>query len=108
MRIGEQLVKRASQRAAGEDAKWLARRAEALVSEQALDYRRQLGLDDELARLMDRYADRRLALNYSKLLQVSVDDERARFSTWYEMFPRSCSAAPGKHGTCLLYTSRCV
>ena len=30
---------------------------------------------------------------------MSVDDERARFSTWYEMFPRSCSAAPGKHGT---------
>ena len=99
LRIGEQLVKRASQRAAGEDAKWLARRAGALVSEQAVDYRRQLGLDDELARLMDRYADRRLALGYSKLLQVSVDDERARFSTWYEMFPRSCGAAPGKHGT---------
>ncbi|HCK81099.1 MAG TPA: hypothetical protein DIC59_06500, partial [Candidatus Competibacteraceae bacterium] len=99
LRVGEQLVEKAGQRAAGEDAKWLARRAGALVSEQAVDYRRQLGLDDELARLMDRYADRRLALGYSKLLQVSVDDERARFSTWYEMFPRSCGAAPGKHGT---------
>ena len=99
LRSGGQLIEKASQRAAGEDAQWLARRAEAMVSEQALDYRRQLGLDDELVRLMDRYADRRLALSYSKILKVSVDDERARFSTWYEMFPRSCGQAPGKHGT---------
>ena len=24
---------------------------------------------------------------------------RARFSTWYELFPRSCAAEPGRHGT---------
>ena len=30
---------------------------------------------------------------------VQVDRERARFSTWYEIFPRSCSSVPGKHGT---------
>ncbi|MBL8260020.1 MAG: DUF3416 domain-containing protein [Candidatus Competibacteraceae bacterium] len=99
LRIGEQLIKKASERAAGEDARWLSRRAEALVSDQAMDYRRQLGLDDELVRLMDRHADRRLALSYHKILRVTVDDERARFSTWYEMFPRSCGQAPGKHGT---------
>jgi starch synthase (maltosyl-transferring) len=99
LRVGEQLVEKASQRAAGEDAQWLARRAKALVGDQDLDYRRQLGLDEELARLMSRYADRRLALGYGKELGVVVDDERARFSTWYELFPRSCSPAPGKHGT---------
>ena len=99
LRVGEQLVAKAGQRAAGEDAKWLAQRAKALVGDQVLDYRRQLGMDEELAKFMDRYADRRLALNYGKRLGVTVDDERARFSTWYEMFPRSCSAAPGKHGT---------
>jgi hypothetical protein len=32
-------------------------------------------------------------------LQVVVDRERALFSTWYEIFPRSCSPEPGKHGT---------
>jgi starch synthase (maltosyl-transferring) len=30
---------------------------------------------------------------------VAVDRERARYSTWYEMFPRSAATAPGKHGT---------
>jgi starch synthase (maltosyl-transferring) len=30
---------------------------------------------------------------------VVVDREKARFSTWYEMFPRSCAPEPGQHGT---------
>jgi starch synthase (maltosyl-transferring) len=30
---------------------------------------------------------------------VVVDRERARFGTWYEMFPRSCAADPGRYGT---------
>ena len=28
-----------------------------------------------------------------------VDRERARFSTWYELFPRSAGTTPGVHGT---------
>lgn len=30
---------------------------------------------------------------------VVVEHERARFSTWYELFPRSASPAPGRPGT---------
>jgi len=30
---------------------------------------------------------------------VVVDREKARFSIWYEMFPRSCALEPGRHGT---------
>lgn len=32
-------------------------------------------------------------------LSVIVDREKARFSTWYELFPRSCAPKPGRHGT---------
>jgi starch synthase (maltosyl-transferring) len=28
-----------------------------------------------------------------------VERERARFSTWYELFPRSCGSREGRHGT---------
>jgi starch synthase (maltosyl-transferring) len=28
-----------------------------------------------------------------------VERDKARFSTWYEMFPRSCAPVPGQHGT---------
>ncbi len=39
---------------------------------------------DQLAALMDRYPDRRLASRYHTLAAV-VDTERARFSAWYEI-----------------------
>lgn len=32
-------------------------------------------------------------------LTVRVEDKRANFTTWYEVFPRSTSSKPGQHGT---------
>ena len=46
-------------------------------------------LGGELAQLMNRYADKSLAVTYARELEVVVDPERARFSAWYELFPRS-------------------
>ena len=48
---------------------------------------------------MAGYRDRRLSTTYAKELEVVVDREKAGYSTWYEMFPRSCSPDPGRHGT---------
>jgi starch synthase (maltosyl-transferring) len=56
-------------------------------------------LSDELAALVEAHPDKRFATRYGKELSVVVDREKARFSSWYEMFPRSCSAKPGAHGT---------
>ncbi|MFZ2330498.1 MAG: maltotransferase domain-containing protein, partial [Atribacterota bacterium] len=36
---------------------------------------------------------------YDKILRAVVDRNRAGFSAWYELFPRSCSAKSGTHGT---------
>jgi starch synthase (maltosyl-transferring) len=47
----------------------------------------------------EAWVDSRFKTRYTKELPVWVDREKARFSTWYEMFPRSCSAEPGVHGT---------
>ena len=47
---------------------------------------------------MGRYPQRQFSRTYPKELEVVVDRERARFSSWYEMFPRSCSPLPGRHG----------
>ncbi len=41
----------------------------------------------------------KLLLNESSEFSVYVDRKKARFSTWYEFFPRSSSKEPGKHGT---------
>src|SRR5207253_1468252 len=59
----------------------------------------ELALADETAGLVARYPDRGLATSYERELRVVVDRERARFSTWYELFPRSASDEPGRHGT---------
>ncbi|MFZ1830134.1 MAG: alpha-1,4-glucan--maltose-1-phosphate maltosyltransferase [Candidatus Competibacteraceae bacterium] len=99
LRIGAEWVGKTGQRVGGAEGDWLTRRAMELTGAQDMEQRRQLGLDEELAQKMFCHADRTLALSYGKTLGVVVDDVRARFSTWYEMFPRSCSPVPGKHGT---------
>lgn len=53
---------------------------------------------DYLKSIFKKYPEKFLA-NQSSELQVFVDREKARFSTWYEFFPRSASRVPGKHGT---------
>jgi starch synthase (maltosyl-transferring) len=99
---GAALIQEAAERsrAAGRksDARALSGLARALEQTGDDPARLRLALDDELAQLMDRHADRAHASTYRELEAV-VDRERARFSTWYEMFPRSASPVPGRHAT---------
>src|SRR5262249_61064508 len=48
---------------------------------------------------MARPPDRGRGTTYDRVLGVVVERERARYGAWYEMFPRSCAAEPGRHGT---------
>ncbi|MFQ5846249.1 MAG: alpha-1,4-glucan--maltose-1-phosphate maltosyltransferase [Candidatus Methylomirabilales bacterium] len=99
--VGADLVEEASGRASGADATKLKERATALRSDFPSNpsEKIRLALAEDLAQLMALYPDRRLATRYGKELVVVVDRERARFSAWYEMFPRSCGPKPGVHGT---------
>jgi starch synthase (maltosyl-transferring) len=45
------------------------------------------------------YPDLSFATRYEAELPLWVNRERARFSAWYELFPRSTSPVPGQHGT---------
>lgn len=58
----------------------------------------EIALGPELAAIMGKYPDRSLAASYDRELSVLVDRPKAVFSTWYEVFPRSCGPA-GQHGT---------
>ena len=80
LQIGESLLKAAAKRASGSDSQKLRELGAGLRSE---------AVDDRLAVLASAYADRAKASHY-KELRVTVDPVRARFSSWYEMFPRSC------------------
>ncbi len=98
--IGAELIEKASQRASGQDAEQLKTWAAALRShhKQSNGILEDKAVSQDLATLMAKYPDREFATTYEKLLKITVDRERARFSTWYELFPRSCGT-PGQHGT---------
>jgi starch synthase (maltosyl-transferring) len=44
-------------------------------------------------------SDARPDLSHSIVVPLMVERQRARFSTWYELVPRSQSRTPGRHGT---------
>ena len=103
MLTGALLIEAASQRAAGADAKKLAAWAQQALrakNQSLADKACHGALSDELAALgREAIPIRNFATRYSKELAVVVEREKARFSAWYEMFPRSCAAEPGAHGT---------
>ncbi|HEX9122022.1 MAG TPA: alpha-1,4-glucan--maltose-1-phosphate maltosyltransferase [Actinomycetota bacterium] len=95
--IGAEMVRAAARRASGRDRERLRRAATTL--RRGAPEGVALAVGEQLARLMEAYPDRRFATTYERELIVTVDRERARFSSWYELFPRSTSAKPGRHGT---------
>ena len=97
--IGSDLIQDTATRAAGADQTLLSSWAELLVSGKSMKEKIRLALDGNLGRLVNRYPDRSHATRYAKILAVAVDRQKARFSSWYEMFPRSCSGKENQHGT---------
>ncbi|MGJ7581246.1 alpha-1,4-glucan--maltose-1-phosphate maltosyltransferase [Variovorax sp. RHLX14] len=56
-------------------------------------------LDGELDALASLYPDRRFEAHYPVAMPLVADRRKARFSSWYELFPRSAGTEPGVHGT---------
>jgi starch synthase (maltosyl-transferring) len=125
LKVGAQLVEAAAARAGGADADLLRKYAAVLVDTGVPSVRGPLpnplpggervlvpanaglvprggegasAFSSEFLDLMARYSDRSEAVGYSRELEILVDPLRARFSAWYELFPRSAGEA-GRHGT---------
>ena len=97
--IGAELVAGAAGRATGADAKSLGERAAILRSGGNPADLRMHATDPTLHELALRYPDKSFATESDRELFIVVDPVRARFSSWYEFFPRSTAAEPGRHGT---------
>ncbi|MDD0843592.1 alpha-1,4-glucan--maltose-1-phosphate maltosyltransferase [Pseudomonas sp. Gutcm_11s] len=65
---------------------------------QSLDQRVAVLLDPLTSELMSR-AEHRPHLTRSALFPLDVDRQLAQFASWYELFPRSESGDPQRHGT---------
>lgn len=97
--MGAELIEGAATRAQNNDAEKLRSFVGLVRSDENPQIRLNAAMDGELAQLMTRYADQSLAAVYERELVVVVEPVLARFSAWYEAFPRSCSEETGRHGT---------
>jgi starch synthase (maltosyl-transferring) len=96
--VGASWVGAAAARASGQDRKALERWAAELRALEPTPEGLDRALSEDLAGLADRHPDRAHEGRFRPELRICVDRERARFSAWYELFPRS-TGPNGKHGT---------
>ncbi len=97
LRIGAQLLGQCASRAAGEDAGRLQHWQSVLAGGGGVAGYEAAA--HELAEITARYPDLQFSTTCDTLFPVVVDRERARFSTWYELFPRSTTGDEHRHGT---------
>jgi len=94
---GAELVEAAALRARSQPlAQWAARLRDQQAGPEA---RYRAAEDESLHALMRAHPDPTLVAHYPLTLSVTVDPVRARFSSWYEFFPRSASPDPRRHGS---------
>ena len=89
---GEVLLEQAVARAKGTDRKRIERALACLREDRANP---EIALDPELFAAVERYPDRSRSTTMDRELHVDVDPVKARFGTWYELFPRSWGGLKG-------------
>jgi starch synthase (maltosyl-transferring) len=102
IQVGRSLIVDALTRAGGTDAVILSEWSRDL--ETALDdptgdpaSLKALALDEPRSAIAAKYAKRDFAVTVA--MELVADRERAVFSSWYELFPRSAAEEEGRHGT---------
>jgi starch synthase (maltosyl-transferring) len=96
--IGSELLRQATGRAEQKDASRLQQVADTFNQNPEDEKTIKTALSEELTELVDKYPDKSNATEYPSKLVVSVSRPKALFSSWYELFPRSCGPQ-SKYGT---------
>lgn len=97
--VGARLLRAVAEHAGGDDHDLLIDVANRLDDTDADPTdRARVALSDAVGEALANN-DPRTAATTSDIHCVQVDRARARFSSWYEMFPRSAAPEPGRHGT---------
>jgi starch synthase (maltosyl-transferring) len=98
LQIGAQLVDEAAgdnDGSVGEQLSTFARKLRSDDPDDAIE----VALSTDLLALMRRHAPRHFLTEWPNPINLWVDRPKARFSSWYELFPRSASPDPSRHGT---------
>ncbi len=97
---GAELLRTRTRPSSAEDGDALARAADRIQdAEIPVDERAAFALEESFGELLSRSADRLGASRYHRELRLTVDETKARFSAWYEMFPRSAGTDPQRGAT---------
>ncbi|TRZ54785.1 MAG: alpha-1,4-glucan--maltose-1-phosphate maltosyltransferase [Rhodocyclaceae bacterium] len=99
LQVGIELLEATLEHATGTDASELKGWAVQLRAVATPEAGRTLAQNAVLAALMAQSAERLFVTEYARVLEVEVDVVRSRFSTWYELFPRSCRIGKQTHGS---------
>ena len=97
-KMGAELVAMSAANAAASERERLAGLAKRLSEEREPATLQALAADEDLFALARKHALRDGACE-SATFPALVERERARFSSWYELFPRSAGSRAGAHGT---------
>ena len=95
---GRALIEEARDHDPGEGARSLDDHLAAYDRAEGDDERAKVLTSPELAELMARHSERE-HLTGSRAQAVDAERIAARFSSWYELFPRSMTDDKGRHGT---------
>ena len=96
--IGAELVEQAAAATDGDVSRSLTNFARLLRSNDNGEAT-EVALSGSLQTLMRRHGPRKFLTEWPTPFKLWVDRPKARFSTWYELFPRSASPDPARHGT---------
>jgi starch synthase (maltosyl-transferring) len=101
---GATLIEQAAGRAEAQDETellraWSRELAKAAKADVPLEALKQLGLDEARGPIAMRHADLTHAWTDPVAYPLTVERARARFSAWYEFFPRSAAGEGLRHGT---------
>ncbi|MGW8194423.1 MAG: alpha-1,4-glucan--maltose-1-phosphate maltosyltransferase [Desulforhopalus sp.] len=96
---GAAMIEEAALRAMTPDDAWLSNVAAALRSDEPQQKMVSRAIGEDTTAMVRRYPDRSREAVYTPALMATVEPEIARFSAWYEIFPRSITADAKKSGT---------
>jgi starch synthase (maltosyl-transferring) len=100
IRVGAELARAAAARAAKAQATSLRAWARDLEDTAVpIADRVARAADERIGRICRGHADRSHATAWTAPYRCRVERERARFSSWYELFPRSAAGTGRRHGT---------
>ena len=100
LRTGAILMEHAALRARGAEARKLSEAVRILsaLAEETRPYY-NFPLSQEQIDIAEKYPDLSFATRWEPDVCLWVDRQRAQFSAWYELFPRSTAKEPDRHGT---------